>query len=162
MNNTFFDYIVKDAKNLDLHLSQYQGKVVLVVNVASECGYTPQYEGLQSLYEKYKEQGFIVIGFPCNQFGGQEPGSNDEIQSFCSLKFLTTFPVLAKVNVNGNDTAPVYDFLKKSAPGLLGTEMIKWNFTKFLVNKNGEVIKRYAPQTEPIEIESDIANALAN
>lgn len=157
----FFDYTVTDSKNLDLHLSQYQGKVVLVVNVASECGYTPQYEGLQSLYEKYKEQGFIVLGFPCNQFGGQEPGTNEEIQSFCSLKFLTTFPVLAKVNVNGSETAPVFDFLKKSAPGLLGTEMIKWNFTKFLVNKKGEVVKRYAPQTEPLEIESDITAELA-
>lgn len=159
--NTFFDYTVKDAKKIDHHLSQYKGQVVLVVNVASECGYTPQYAGLQELYEKYKAQGFTVIGFPCNQFGGQEPGSNEEIQSFCSLKFLTTFPVLAKINVNGSDTAPIYDYLKKSAPGLLGTEMIKWNFTKFLVNKEGQVINRYAPQTEPMEIEKDIQILLA-
>lgn len=156
----FFDYNVMDEKNVIYPLSQHKGKVVLVVNVASKCGFTPQYKGLEELYQKFKSQGLIVLGFPCNQFGSQEPGSNEEIQAFCSLNYGVTFPVLAKIDVNGDKTSPLFKFLKEKAPGILGSEMIKWNFTKFLVNKTGEVIKRYPPQTEPKDIEADISKAI--
>lgn len=160
MPKNFFDFKVLDANNQETDLSQYRGKVALVVNVASKCGFTPQYTGLEELYKKYQEQGLVILGFPCNQFGAQEPGSNSDIQSFCSLTYGVSFPVLGKVDVNGDKAAPVYQWLKAEAPGLLGTEMIKWNFTKFLVNKQGQVIKRYAPNTEPKEIASDIEAAL--
>lgn len=156
-----FEFKVLDAQNKELELSSYKGHVVLVVNVASKCGFTPQYKGLEDLYQKYKGQGFTILGFPCNQFGSQEPGSNDEIQSFCSLNYGVSFPVLGKVEVNGDAASPVYKWLKAEAPGLLGTEMIKWNFTKFLVGKDGKVIERYAPNTEPSAIASDIEAALA-
>lgn len=156
----FFDYNVQDDKNANYQLSQHKGKVVLVVNVASKCGFTPQYKGLEELYEKFKSKGLVILGFPCNQFGAQEPGSNQEIQSFCSLNYGVTFPVLAKVDVNGDKADPLFKFLKEKAPGILGSEVIKWNFTKFLVNKTGEVVKRYSPQTEPKDIESDIAALL--
>lgn len=158
---TFFDFTVLDNKNSTYSLSQHQGKVVLVVNVASKCGFTPQYTGLETLYKKYIDKGLVILGFPCNQFGAQEPGSNDEIQSFCKLTYDLSFPVLAKVDVNGEKADPVYKFLKEEAPGLLGIELIKWNFTKFLIGKDGKVINRYAPQTEPQSIESDIEAALA-
>lgn len=125
MKNSFFEYSVQDSKNQNYDLSQLKGKVVLVVNVASRCGFTPQYEGLESLYKKFKDQNFVVIGFPCNQFGAQEPGSNEEIQQFCQLNFGVSFPVLAKIDVNGAQTAPIYEFLKSKAPGLLGTELIR-------------------------------------
>lgn len=160
MAKNLFDFKVLDANNQETDLSQYRGKVALVVNVASKCGFTPQYTGLEELYKKYQEQGLVILGFPCNQFGAQEPGSNSDIQSFCSLTYGVSFPVLGKVDVNGDKAAPVYQWLKAEAPGLLGTEMIKWNFTKFLVNKQGQVIKRYAPNTEPKEIASDIEAAL--
>ncbi len=162
MTKTFFDFTVKDAKNHDVGLSSYDGKIVLVVNVASKCGFTPQYKGLEELYQKYKDRGFLIIGFPCNQFGFQEPGTDDEIQSFCKTTYDVSFPVLAKVDVNGSETAPIYDYLKSSAPGILGTEAIKWNFTKFLIGADGKVIKRYAPQTEPSEIAHDIELALGS
>ncbi len=158
--NSLHDFKVKDSRGQDTDLSQYKGKLVLVVNVASKCGFTPQYEGLEALYEKYKDRGFVIVGFPSNQFGSQEPGSNDEIQQFCKMNFGVTFPVMAKIDVNGSDSAPVYDFLKSSAPGLLGTEAIKWNFTKFLVGPDGKVIKRYAPTTKPEELTEDIEKAL--
>ena len=144
-----------------ISLSQYTGKVLLIVNVASKCGFTPQYKGLQAIFEKLNPQGFEVLGFPCNQFGAQEPGDEAEIKSFCSLKYNVTFPMFAKIDVNGADTAPLYDFLKKEEPGILGTEMIKWNFTKFLVSKSGKVIRRYGPNVTPESLEADIVSALA-
>lgn len=158
--DTFYDYTVKNDKNTDLALSQYKGKVVLVVNVASKCGFTPQYAGLEDLYKKFKDKNFVILGFPCNQFGAQEPGSNEEIQSFCQLNYGVSFPVMAKVDVNGSNASPIYKFLKEKAPGILGTEAIKWNFTKFLVDKEGKVFNRYAPNTEPKDIEKDIAGLL--
>ncbi|MBK9324078.1 MAG: glutathione peroxidase [Bdellovibrionaceae bacterium] len=159
-DSTLYSFQVKTASNENLSLEKYKGQVVLVVNVASKCGFTPQYAGLEELYEKYKDRGFAILGFPSNQFGSQEPGADQEIQEFCKLNFGVTFPVFAKIDVNGNNAAPVYSWLKESAPGLLGTEMIKWNFTKFLVSKDGLVIKRYAPNTEPKEISLDIEAAL--
>lgn len=159
-NSNLYSFQVKQADGAYMKLSQHQGKVVLVVNVASQCGFTPQYEGLEELYKKYHNAGLEILGFPTNQFGGQEPGSDDEIQSFCELNFGVTFPVLAKIDVNGKHADPVYDWLKSSAPGILGTEAIKWNFTKFLVGRDGNVIERYSPQTKPKDIEKDIEAAL--
>jgi glutathione peroxidase len=160
VKNNFFDFEVKasDAKIYDL--SQHKGKVVLVVNVASKCGFTPQYKGLEELYQSFSKDNFLILGFPCNQFGFQEPASDSEIQQFCSMTYNVTFPVLSKVDVNGGNADPVYQFMKEKAPGLLGSEMIKWNFTKFLIGKNGDVLKRYAPNTEPKDIKNDIAEAL--
>jgi glutathione peroxidase len=151
---------VKDAKNQDVELSQYKGKALLIVNVASECGFTNQYEGLEKLYETYKDSGLEVIGFPCNQFGGQEPGSDVEIQAFCQTAFGVKFPVMAKIDVNGPSASPLYEVLKADAPGILGTEGIKWNFTKFLVSKQGKVLKRFAPQDKPEKLAKDIEAAL--
>lgn len=159
-DKNLYSFTVKNASNQDTSLDKFKGQVVLVVNVASKCGFTPQYTGLEQLFEKYQNQGFTILGFPCNQFGAQEPGNNEEIQSFCKLTYDVSFPVMAKINVNGSDTAPVYDWLKESAPGILGTEMIKWNFTKFLVGKDGNVVKRYAPNVEPKDIAEDIEKAL--
>jgi glutathione peroxidase len=161
MPNSFFEFTTIDSSQKNYDLSQHKGKIVLVVNVASKCGFTPQYKGLEELYQKFKNQGLVILGFPCNQFGFQEPGSDSDIQQFCSMTYNVTFPVLGKVDVNGATASPIYQFLKKQAPGLLGIELIKWNFTKFLVGKNGEVIKRYAPNTEPADITSDIENELA-
>jgi glutathione peroxidase len=158
--NSVFDFKVKNARGEDVELEQYRGKILLVVNVASACGYTPQYEGLQALFQKYSDQGLMVLGFPCNQFGAQESGTNEEIQSFCTGRFGVKFPVLAKIDVNGAGADPLYVHLKKEAPGILGTEAIKWNFTKFLVGRDGRVIKRYAPQDKPDQIERDIQAAL--
>ncbi|KAB2934827.1 MAG: glutathione peroxidase [Leptonema illini] len=140
-------------------LDSYKGKVLLVVNTASQCGFTPQYKGLQELYTKHREKGFEVLGFPCDQFGHQEPGSDEEIHSFCERNFGVTFPLFKKIEVNGDNTHPVFEYLKKNAPGLLG-QRIKWNFTKFLVDGQGKVIKRYAPTTTPEKIESDIKELL--
>jgi glutathione peroxidase len=159
-NHSLYSFEVKTPSNENMSLEKYKGQVVLIVNVASKCGFTPQYDGLEKLYEKYQAQGFTILGFPSNQFGAQEPGTNDEIQSFCKLNYGVTFPVMAKIDVNGGNAAPLYDWLKESAPGILGTEAIKWNFTKFLIGKDGNVIKRYAPNTEPKEIEADIEKAL--
>jgi glutathione peroxidase len=159
-NMSVFDFTVKDATGKDYPLSQHRGKVLLIVNVASRCGFTPQYTSLEKLYKKYKDQGFVVLGFPCNQFGAQEPGSNEEIQTFCSNEYGVTFPVLAKIDVNGNNADPLYVHLKSKAPGIMGSEAIKWNFTKFLVDREGKVIQRYAPQTTPEQIDEDIAKAL--
>ena len=142
-------------------LSQYQGHVLLVVNVASRCGFTSQYKGLQALYEKYKEQGFSVLGFPCNQFGSQEPGDEANIKNFCETNYAVTFPMFAKVDVNGQDADPFFKWLKSSKPGVLGTEGIKWNFTKFLINQKGQVVKRYAPIVKPEKIAKDIQRLLA-
>lgn len=159
--SSLYDFTVKDAKGQDFPLQQFQGKPVVIVNVASKCGFTPQYAGLEKLYQAYKDQGLVILGFPCNQFGAQEPGSNNEIQEFCSLNYGVSFPVLDKVEVNGGHTAPVYEFLKSSAPGILGTEAIKWNFTKFLVDSQGKVVERFAPQTEPKEMSDSIEKLLA-
>lgn len=158
--SSLHDFTVKNDKNADVPLSKYKGNVVLVVNVASKCGFTPQYAGLEEIYKKFKDKNFTIIGFPCNQFGFQEPGNNEEIQSFCQMNYGVSFPVMAKVEVNGADASPVYRFLKEKAPGILGTELIKWNFTKFLVDKNGNVVQRYAPNTEPKDIEKDIVSLL--
>ncbi len=141
-------------------LSAYRGQTLLIVNVASRCGFTPQYAGLEALYRKYKDRGLVVLGFPCNQFGSQEPGSEADIQAFCSTTYDVTFPLFAKVDVNGPDAHPLYALLKSARPGVLGTEAIKWNFTKFLVNARGEVVARYAPSDSPERIEQDIAALL--
>lgn len=157
---SLFDFTVKDANNNDFPMNQLKGKATLIINVASKCGFTPQYKGLELLYKEYKSQGLNVIGFPCNQFGAQEPGNNQEIQQFCSLNYDVTFPIMSKVEVNGSNAAPIYEWMKASAPGILGTEAIKWNFTKFLIGKDGQVLGRYAPQTDPKEISMDIQKAL--
>lgn len=145
----------------NVELSRYQGQVALIVNVASKCGFTPQYTGLEALYEKYKEQGLVVLGFPCNQFGHQEPGTEAEILEFCTSTYQVGFPLFAKIDVNGADTHPLYRWLKDEKAGVLGTQAIKWNFTKFLVGRNGQVIKRYGSSTTPDELRDDIERALA-
>ena len=141
-------------------LEQYKGKVLLIVNTASKCGFTPQYEGLETLYKKYHDNGFEILGFPCDQFGHQEPGNDEDIAQFCSLNFGVSFPLFKKTNVNGPDANPLFEELKKEAPGLLGTKRIKWNFTKFLVDAQGKVLKRYAPTVKPEAIEKDIVKLL--
>lgn len=144
-----------------ISMDQYRGKVLLIVNTASRCGFTPQYEGLEALYRKYKDRGFEVLAFPCNQFGAQEPGDDKEIRSFCSLKYDVSFPLFSKVEVNGDDALPLWKHLKEEAPGVLGTQGIKWNFTKFLVDRQGHVAKRFAPQDKPEEIASDVEKLLS-
>ncbi len=153
-----------DAQSIDgkpVPLSQYRGKPLLIVNTASACGFTPQFGGLEKLHKTYGARGLVVLGFPCNQFGSQDPGSNDEIASFCQLNYGVSFPMMAKIDVNGSGAAPLYQWLTAEAPGLLGSKAIKWNFTKFLVGKDGRVIKRYAPQDAPEKLASDIEAALA-
>ncbi|MGY2736491.1 glutathione peroxidase [Sphingomonas sp. UYP23] len=154
------DLTVRAADGSPVALSAYAGKVLLIVNTASKCGFTPQYEGLEALHRKFAGQPFEVLGFPCNQFGAQEPGDATEIATFCSLTYDVTFPVFAKVDVNGPNADPLFAELKKQAPGLLGLQGIKWNFTKFLVGKDGRVVERYAPTTKPADIEADIAKLL--
>lgn len=161
MAENFYSFNVKKSDGKEQSLAEYKGKVVLAVNVASKCGFTPQYEGLEKLHEKYKDKGLVIVGFPSNQFGSQEPGTDTEIQSFCKLNYGVTFPVMAKIDVNGDKADPVYKWMKSAAPGVLGTEAIKWNFTKFLINRKGEVADRYAPQTEPKSLEKDIEKLLA-
>ena len=143
-------------------LAAYRGKTLLIVNVASQCGFTPQYAGLEALFRKYQPQGFVVLGFPCNQFGRQEPGTEPEIRQFCTSSYDVTFPLFAKIDVNGSATHPLYEHLKSARPGLLGTEAIKWNFTKFLVNAHGDVVARYAPSDTPEKIERDLTKLLAD
>ena len=157
---SLYDFTVDDIHGKPVKLDRYKGKVVLIVNTASKCGYTPQYQGLEALYEKYKGKGLEVLGFPCNQFGAQEPGGADEIASFCELNYGVKFPLFAKVDVNGANAAPLYRYLKAEKPGLLGSEAIKWNFTKFLVNREGEVVARYAPNDTPESIAGDIQKKL--
>ncbi|MDQ7046878.1 MAG: glutathione peroxidase [Sulfurovum sp.] len=156
----FYNFSAKDIKGEEVSMSHYKGKVVLIVNVASKCGFTPQYKGLEKLYQDYKSQGLEVLGFPCNQFKKQEPGTSQEIQNFCKVNFGVTFPLFEKIDVNGDHTHPLYAYLKKKAPGFLGTEGIKWNFTKFLVDKQGTVVERYGSSTEPLEIAKDIEKLL--
>jgi glutathione peroxidase len=153
---SIYDFNVKTIDGKEISMSQYKGKVLLIVNVASKCGFTNQYEGLEKLFAKYKDKDFMVLGFPSNQFGGQEPGTNEEIKQFCSLTYEVKFDMFSKVDVNGENQAPIYKFLKEQKAGILGTEDIKWNFTKFLVDKNGKVIDRYGSATSPSSIEADI------
>jgi glutathione peroxidase len=160
MQKHFYDFSAKSITGEEVSMSTYKGKVVLVVNVASECGFTSQYEGLEKLYETYKDQGLVILGFPCNQFGGQESGTEKEIQNFCKLNFGVTFPLFEKIEVNGDGTHPLYIFLKSEATGFLGTKGIKWNFTKFLIDKNGNVVDRYGSSTKPKKIASDIEKLL--
>ena len=155
-----YDFSAETLDGRPAPLADYRGKVLLIVNTASKCGFTPQYEGLEALHRKYVDQGFEVLGFPCNQFGAQEPGNAEEIQSFCSLTYDVTFPMFAKIDVNGPKTHPLYEYLKHEKKGLLGSEGVKWNFTKFLVGKDGEVAQRFAPQTTPKDIESAIEKLL--
>ncbi len=154
--STIYAYEADQISGNKKSLADYKGQVVLIVNTASKCGFTPQFAGLEKLYEKYKDQGFTIIGFPCNQFGKQDPGDNSEIQEFCQLNYGVSFPMFAKVDVNGKGTHPLFEHLKSVAPGALGTKNIKWNFTKFLVNRDGEVVERFAPATAPEKLESAV------
>ncbi|ROH91675.1 glutathione peroxidase [Stagnimonas aquatica] len=156
----FYGFSAKTIDGGEQSLGAYQGKVVLVVNVASKCGFTPQYKGLEAVYKQYKDQGLVILGFPCDQFGHQEPGDENEIKNFCSLNYEVSFPMFAKIEVNGAGAHPLYQWLKSSAPGLLGTEGIKWNFTKFLVGKDGKVVKRYGSIDKPEDIAKDIEKLL--
>ena len=158
--NAITDFQVKTADGGQASLEEYRGKVLLIVNTASKCGFTPQYEGLEALHRDYAERGFEVLAFPCNQFGAQEPGDAAEIANFCSLTYDVTFPVFAKIDVNGAKADPLFERLKSDAPGVLGSKAIKWNFTKFLVNRDGEVVDRYAPTTKPEDIRKDIEKLL--
>ncbi len=157
---SIYDLKVKNIKGEEVSLSKYKGKVLLIVNVASKCGFTSQYEGLENLYQKHKDKDFMILGFPSNQFGGQEPGTNKEIAEFCRLTYGVDFDMFAKIDVNGENEDPLYTYLKKEASGILGTESIKWNFTKFLVDKNGKVIDRFGSATTPKDIEKDILKLL--
>lgn len=159
---SIYDIKVVTANGENQSLSRYQGKVLLIVNTASKCGFTPQYKGLQELYDKYEEKGLIVLGFPCNQFANQEPGSMEDIQQFCSVNYEVTFPLFEKVQVKGPDIHPLFQYLTNEASGVLGSKAIKWNFTKFLVDREGNVFKRYAPSTAPEKIEKDIQTLLKN
>ena len=156
MTKNIYQFSCEDSSGQAVHLSDYEGKALLIVNTASQCGFTPQYEGLEKLQQKFDSDEFSVLAFPCNQFGGQEPGSNEEIAEFCSLNYSNTFPVFSKVEVNGAEAHPLFEFLTKEKKGLLGSEKIKWNFTKFIINKAGEPVARYAPSTTPEKIELDI------
>jgi len=153
---TVADFTVKLPNGTPLSLAEKAGKVLLVVNTASKCGFTPQYDGLEALWRKYGERGFEVLAFPCNQFGGQEPGTADEIESFCKVNFGVSFPLMAKIEVNGSGADPLYQWLKTGAPGVLGTKGIKWNFTKFLIGRDGKVVRRYGPTDKPEKLEADI------
>lgn len=150
-----YDFSVRNTKGEEVPMTEYQGKVLLIVNTATGCGFTPQYEGLQKLYDKYRDRGLEILDFPCNQFGHQAPGTEEEIQEFCTLKYNTTFPLFAKIDVNGKEAEPLFSFLKNQKGGVFGND-IKWNFTKFLVSRDGTVVERYAPMTTPEKIEKDI------
>ncbi|AHK15738.1 glutathione peroxidase [Thalassolituus oleivorans] len=158
---TVLNYTMPLLNGVEQDLSEYVGKVVLVVNTASKCGFTYQYEGLESMYNAYKDKGLVILGFPCNQFGKQEQGSEAEIGAFCQKNYGVSFPMFSKIEVNGDDAAPLYQALKTAAPGLMGTKAIKWNFTKFLINRQGEVVRRYAPTTKPEELLTDVETELA-
>jgi glutathione peroxidase len=155
-----YDFSARTIDGDEKALADYQGQAMLVVNTASKCGFTPQYTGLEALWQKYHDQGLVVLGFPCDQFGHQEPGNEEEIKSFCSLSYDVTFPMFAKIDVNGENAHPLWKFLKKEKSGLLGIDAIKWNFSKFLIDKSGKVVKRYAPTDTPEKIEKDLASVL--
>lgn len=159
--STVYDFTPNSLGGSPVDLAQYRGKILLIVNTASKCGFTPQYQGLEAVYQQFRDQGVEVLGFPCNQFGSQEPGDAAEIGSFCEKNYGVSFPLFAKIDVNGDNADPLYKYLKHAAPGLLGSEGIKWNFTKFLIRKDGTVFKRYAPQTKPEELADDIKKLLA-
>src|SRR5579884_289625 len=154
---SIYDFTAKSLQGTDVSLGDYRGKPLLIVNTASKCGFTPQYAGLEQLYEKYRDKGLTVLGFPCNQFGGQEPGSDADIGAFCEKNYGVTFPMFAKIDVNGPREHPLYRFLKKAKPGVLGTTNIKWNFTKFLVDRDGNVVERFAPSTTPAQLDAAVA-----
>lgn len=156
MSAPIYEFQAKRLNGKEQSLAEYEGKVMIIVNTASKCGFTPQYEGLEKLYQQYRDKGLVVLGFPCNQFGAQEPGEGGEIQEFCQLNYGVSFPMFDKIDVNGNGTHPLYDYLKKQATGVLGTESIKWNFTKFLVDREGRVIDRFAPTTKPEDMARDV------
>ena len=160
MAQSVYDFRALSIEGKPADLASQRGRVILIVNTASACGFTPQFKGLEQLWEDYAARGLVVIGFPSNEFGGQDPGSNDEIASFCELNYGVSFPMMAKVQVNGKDAHPLWQWLKGEKPGILGTQAIKWNFTKFLVGRNGQVIKRYAPNDEPEKLRADIEAAL--
>ena len=162
MKESFYDFKANDINGKEVSMSSYEGKVVLIVNVASSCGFTPQYEGLQKLYDEHKEKGLEILAFPCNQFGEQEKGSEEEIKNFCEKNYSITFPIFEKVEVNGNDAHPIFKFIKEQKKGFMGTESIKWNFSKFLLSKNGEVIKRYGSLDVPENLEADIKQLLTS
>lgn len=156
-----YQYSATDIKGREVSLSDYRGKVLLIVNTASKCGLTPQFAGLEQLHNKFHERGFAILGFPCNQFGAQDPGSETEIEAFCQLNYGVSFPMFAKIEVNGPHTHPLFSYLKKEARGIFGTEKIKWNFTKFLINRAGQVVERFAPATKPEKLEQAIAAILS-
>lgn len=160
MSDSIYTFNARSIDGEEISLNQFKGKVLLIVNTASECGYTPQYAGLEALYKKYRSQGLEVLGFPCNQFGAQEPGSEEEIKAFCEKNYGVTFPMFAKAHVNGDDAHPLFHYLKQSLPGILGTEPIKWNFTKFLVDKTGRPVERFAPGTKPEALSKSIEKLL--
>jgi glutathione peroxidase len=157
---TAYDFTAKTLNGEAVSLDAYRGQALLIVNVASKCGFTPQYAGLEALYRKHKDAGFTVLGFPCNQFGGQEPGEAGEIGAFCSLTYDVSFPIMEKIEVNGANAHPLYAFLKHEKKGVLGSEGIKWNFTKFLIDRSGQVVKRYAPTVKPEDLEDDVEKLL--
>ena len=161
MATSVYDFEALSIEGKPAHLSTQRGKVMLIVNTASECGFTPQFEGLESLWESYRDRGLVIVGFPSNEFGGQDPGSNQEIASFCSLNYGVSFPMMGKVQVNGANAHPLWKWLTSEAPGILGSQAIKWNFTKFLIGRDGRVIKRYAPTDTPESMKKDIETALA-
>ena len=156
-----YEFTAQSLAGEEVSLKQFEGQVLLIVNTASACGFTPQFAGLEQLWQDYKDKGLVVVGFPSNEFGGQDPGSNDEIASFCQVNYGVSFPMMAKVDVNGGEAHPLWQWLKAEAPGLLGTKTVKWNFTKFLVGRSGEVLKRYAPNDAPESLRADIEAALA-
>jgi glutathione peroxidase len=160
-DHSLYDFEATSIEGQPVALSAQRGKVVLLVNTASACGFTPQFAGLEAVWQAYRDKGLVIVGFPSNEFGGQDPGSNEQIASFCQLNYGVSFPMMAKVKVNGADAHPLWQWLKHQAPGLLGTELIKWNFTKFLVGRDGSVIKRYAPNDTPESLRQDIEKALA-
>lgn len=156
MSPSIYDFSATGIDGTPVSLNTYEDKVLLIVNTASQCGFTPQYQGLQALYDKYASQGLAILGFPCNQFGQQEPGDSNQIQSFCEARFGVSFPLFQKIEVNGSNAHPLFQYLTKAAPGIFGTQGIKWNFTKFLVDRNGKAVKRYPPTAKPEDLEKDI------
>ncbi|MFE4239890.1 glutathione peroxidase [Peribacillus butanolivorans] len=157
---SIYEFEVKKINGETVSLEEYKGKVMIIVNTASKCGFSPQYDDLQSLYVQYKEAGLVILGFPCNQFLNQEPGDDLEIDSYCKLNHGVTFPMFAKVNVNGKDAHPLFSYITENAPGVMGSKSIKWNFTKFLIDREGNIVSRYAPRTKPLEIEDDLKELL--
>ena len=160
MSSSIYDFKVIDGNGSEISLNDYKNRVLLIVNVASKCGLTPQYVGLQKIFDEFKDRNFLVLGFPCNQFGGQEPGSNQEISEFCEINYSVTFPIFSKIKVNGPEAHPLFKLLKQDKPGIFRTQSIKWNFTKFLINNSGKIIERFSPRVEPKYIREEIERVL--